>query len=124
MLLVMTFNGFSQENNCYIEVDAIEFQKYIDSCTNELIFDVRPIDAMKSKAIPNAISVPTLDELEKITDTLDRDTPILVYCVIGVRSVKVSKILCDKKFSLVVSLIGGIEKWKRNDFETEKINDE
>lgn len=121
LFLGMAIYSVAQDSTCFVDAKCIEFKRYMDSCINELIFDVRPGDLFKNKIIRDAINVSTIDNLHSIADTLDKDTPILVYCTIGVRSVKVCNILCEKGFNLVVNLNGGIEDWKKKDFETVKL---
>ncbi|NNC83337.1 MAG: rhodanese-like domain-containing protein [Flavobacteriales bacterium] len=43
--------------------------------------------------------------------SLDRDTPLVVYCSIGYRSEKIAERLMDMGFSEVYNLYGGIFEW-------------
>jgi rhodanese-related sulfurtransferase len=121
LFLALGIAGAAPDTTCFIDAEPIEFQRYKDSYINELIFDVRPGDLFKNKILLDAINVASIDKLHSIADTLDRYTPILVYCTIGVRSVKVCTLLCEKGFNLVVNLNGGIEEWKKQDFKTVKL---
>lgn len=103
--------SYAQHNNSFINVNATEFQYFIDSCSNELIIDVRLVDEYKTKAIPTAINAPSKDILNNLLDTLDLDTPILVYCKEGERSVQACNIICKKGFTFVVNLKYGLMEW-------------
>lgn len=103
--------GLAQTNSCYINSNTTEFQYYIDSCDNELIIDVRLADEYKTKAIPMAINAPSKSSLMSLIDTLDRDTPILVYCIEGERSVQACEFICKKGFTFVVNLKYGLKEW-------------
>jgi len=111
-----SINVSAQSKKCAIHLNASEFRTVIDSCDNEIIIDVRPTDNFKNKIIPNAIFVPSKSELDSFADTLDRDTPILVYCTVGVRSKNVCELLCKMEFKHVVNLKKGIEDWKKKGF--------
>lgn len=122
--LFLAISSNAQNKDCYIDTKPSEFQVCIDSCTNEILIDVRPNEVFKNRKLPNAVLVPTKGELHKIADTVDTDTPILVYCAIGVRSETVCKILCEKEFTTVINLKGGIDKWKKEGFETIHLKEE
>ena len=109
-LLISQYSS-AQQNICYINANTTEFQYYIDSCNNELIIDVRLAKEYTTKAIPTAINAPSKNNLLSIIDTLDRDTPILVYCIEGERSVQACDIICKKGFTFVVNLKYGLRKW-------------
>ncbi|MDA3891057.1 MAG: rhodanese-like domain-containing protein [Salinivirgaceae bacterium] len=115
---IFKISAFAQSEDCMQDMPPKSFKLMIDSLINEIIIDVRPNEVFKNRKIQNAILVPFRNDLNNLTDTLDRDTPILVYCAIGMRSSKVSEILCEMNFNFVVNLKGGIDKWKRNGFET------
>lgn len=121
IFIFISTGAMAQSKNCFTDAKPDAFMLCIDSCENEIILDVRPFDELKNKAIQNAIMVPDKSDLDKMMDTLDLDTPILVYCVIGVRSVKVCEILCERGFVNVINLNGGFDKWKKNRFKTVEI---
>lgn len=116
-LLFFSSTCLAQNKNCAINLNARSFQETIDSCINEIIIDVRPTDLFKNRIIAGAIFVPNKEELNKFMDTLDRETPILVYCTIGIRSATVCELLCKKEFTQVINLNKGIENWKKKGFE-------
>ena len=53
---------------------------------------------------PEATSFPELD-------SLSRETPIVVYCSVGVRSAKIAKRLRDQGYTHAVNLQGSIFRW-------------
>jgi rhodanese-related sulfurtransferase len=123
VLLFFSCVSLAQNKSCGRNLNARDFQVVIDSCSNEIIIDVRPTDIFKNKIIAGAIFVPSKEDLKKFMDTLDRDTPILVYCTIGKRSATVCNLLCEKEFKHVVNLSKGIENWKKRDFEVVNAED-
>ncbi len=113
--IIVSISGFSQSK--IVDVNAIEFQKIIDSCNNEVIIDVQTVEEFKKWALPEAVNAPTKKELYSLTDTLDRDTPILVYCNEGERSLQAGKALLEKNFILVVNLKNGLNHWIQKGFK-------
>lgn len=110
-LFFISQSCFSQQNSCFIDADNAQFQHYIDSCNNELIIDVRIADNYIKGAISMAINAPTKYTLLNLLNTIDSDTPILVYCTEGERSVQACNIICEKGFVFVVNLKKGYEDW-------------
>ncbi len=120
--VIITINGYSQlKTNKVIDANAIEFQNLIDSCSNEIIIDVQTISEFKANALSGAINAPTKNDLFNITDTLDRDTPVLIYCNEGVRSLQASQLLLKNNFNLVVNLKNGLDDWVEQGFEVSRI---
>ena len=119
MSKIIIFIGFllvsqlciAQQNKCFINADNTEFKHYIDSCSNELIIDVRLADRFITGAIDMAINAPTKLSLLNLLNSIDTDTPILVYCTHGERSVQACNIICEKGFLLVVNLKNGYADW-------------
>ncbi len=100
---------FAQQKNCFINADKNQFNHYIDSCINEVIIDVRTAKEFKKNPKFKSINAPTVKDLLAIIDTMDIDTPVLVYCDEGTRSIRACEIICEKNFKLVVNLTGGIK---------------
>jgi rhodanese-related sulfurtransferase len=73
------------------------------------ILDVRTPEEFRGGALPRAILIP-IAELERRKAELpeDKDTPILVYCAHGVRSLSAMTFLKSLGFTKVVNLDGGL----------------
>lgn len=74
-----------------------------------LILDVRRFAEFKENRIPNAINIP-VDDLEWELEDLEehKDTPILVYCKVGMRSSIACDMLENEGFTKLYNLRGGI----------------
>ena len=56
-------------------------------------------------------------DTDQITSVIpSKNTPIVVYCSIGVRSEKVGEKLIEKGYIEVYNLYGGIFQWKNKDY--------
>lgn len=113
LFLGLILQGYSQTETCMTNISSEEFKVKIDSFENEIIIDVRHADLIKEIIIEKALLLSTRNELNKFADTLDRETPIFVYCAIGERSIAACKLLCEMGFQHVSNLKKGIEEWER-----------
>lgn len=113
----LLFKGYTQTKNCMDNLSSEEFKTKIDSFNNEIIIDVRHVDLKRDIIIENALYFPTRNDLIKFVDTLDRDIPILVYCITGDRSIAACNLLCEKGFNHVANLKNGIETWERKGYK-------
>lgn len=84
-----------------------------DELTGRMIFDVRESDEVSSGKIPDAITVPRgLLELKIEELVPSRATAIAIYCAGGTRSLLAAADLAQMGYHDVVSLAGGIKRWK------------
>ena len=62
-----------------------------------------------------------VDDVEENLGYLEeyKDLPILVYCLVSIRSVRASQLLVDNGFSDVTNLLGGMDMW--NDLSIEEL---
>lgn len=80
---------------------------------NPVILDVRTPQEFAVGHIEGAINLPVgqLDEAIAQEFIGGLDTPVLVYCKSGIRSLNASKILVKMGYDNVRNLSGGIDKW-------------
>ena len=83
----------------------------IDLAAFAVIVDLRP-GAEAADAIPGSVR-PDEDDIDAIERILgDRTSPVLLYCGIGEASRIAARQLIDRGFINVVSLQGGIRRWR------------
>jgi rhodanese-related sulfurtransferase len=75
------------------------------------LIDVRSPDEFRKERIEGARNVP-VDTMNNGMDSMDRDTPLLIYCKIGKRCIKAVELLSEMGFEDVTVLDGGIDAWK------------
>lgn len=108
----------------YITVD--ELQENI----NYIMLDTRQKEEYNVSHLKNAIWVGYKKFNLKSVSNLDKNTTIIVYCSIGVRSEDIGEKLIKAGYTNVLNLYGGIFSWKEkgytvvdvNDKETEKVH--
>jgi len=79
------------------------------------ILDTRELNEYNTSHLYSAIHVGfTKFKIQKTTNVIPIEKPIVVYCTIGYRSEKIGEKLLKKGYT-VYNLYGGIFEWKNND---------
>jgi sulfur-carrier protein adenylyltransferase/sulfurtransferase len=92
------------------EVDPAEAERRLGTAT---FLDVRELDEFEQGMIPGAVFIPRGHLESQAENKLPkRDSPIVVYCAGGTRSVFAAKTLSDLGYTDVVSMAGGFGRWK------------
>ncbi len=90
-----------------------EINKGVEKCKGTdgaVLIDVREEDEYKSGHIPGSINIPG-SNIEKAKSMVpNKDTPIFVYCLSGMRAQKAANALESFGYSKVIN-IGGINKY-------------
>ncbi|MEA1896052.1 MAG: rhodanese-like domain-containing protein [Bacteroidota bacterium] len=101
----------------FSQLNVEDFYIRLNTETNKLILDVRPYRAFKKEHIPGSISVNDRKTLFTLTDTLDLEIYLFVYCDDYSRSLEVCQILQEQSFQNIYMLNGGFIEWKKRKFE-------
>ncbi len=122
IILLFSLSGYSQSkidsvlkvsNNQSVEYILHNELKITDSI---VLLDTREKKEFKVSHLKNAVWVGyTNFNANKVTKTVsNKDTPIIVYCSIGVRSEDIGEKLLELGYTNVQNLYGGIFEWKNN----------
>lgn len=84
---------------------------YFEDLKSSYLIDIRPEISYKTNTIPNAINIP-INELRNRTDEIPKDKKVVLFCNTGYTSYCASRILIQKGFNNVYSLMGGSEFYK------------
>jgi adenylyltransferase/sulfurtransferase len=100
------------------EISPEELSQWIADGKDITLLDVREKDEVRKEYICGA-ELLSRGFLEMRVEEFipKKEKPIVVYCAAGVRSAFAAKTLMDMGYKDVVSLGGGIEKWKRSGLE-------
>lgn len=103
-----TLKQLNSESVPYIQVDEVKMAE------NSILLDTRKKEEFAVSHLKNAIWVGFEGfEQEKVTSKIEnKDTPIIVYCSIGVRSEDIGEKLQKAGYTNVKNLYGGIFEWK------------
>jgi len=122
-LLAFLFLLFIQSSYCQTEVPSFsrlnidEFYIRLNTEINKLILDVRPYKDFRKEHIPGSISIDDKETLIQLTDSLDLETYLFIYCEENSRSLEVCLMLQEQGFQNIYMLNGGILEWKKRKFE-------
>lgn len=132
ILILLSYSSFSQEtlaelldkyNNQsvpYISVDELAELK-----SKTIILDAREQVEFNISHLKNAICVGYDNfNLDALTEQLpDKNTKIVVYCSLGIRSEDIAEKLKKSGYTNVFNLYGGIFEWKNNEFPVYNFED-
>lgn len=104
----------------YISVEGLQ-----NESKNIILLDSREEKEFKTSHLKNAIYVGyDFFNLDSVQSKLkNKNSKIVVYCSLGVRSEDVAEKLKKAGYSNVYNLYGGIFEWKNNDLEVLNLNE-
>jgi rhodanese-related sulfurtransferase len=95
------------------EISAQAFSELRKQPNAPLLLDVRESWEFQTASLPDSVLMPMGDIPSRAHQELDPDTPIVVLCHHGARSLSVTMWLRNQGFESVQSLAGGIDAWSR-----------
>ncbi len=102
----------AQTKSQITEVDTATAATRIDA-GGVVVLDVREPDEYDEGALRDAIHIPRGNLESQIEGKIvDKSTPVVIYCAVGVRSAFAAKTLNDLGYQDVCSVVGGFGKWK------------
>ncbi|WP_347373146.1 rhodanese-like domain-containing protein [Aequorivita sp. Q41] len=99
----------------YISVEALRMLQIQDTV---VILDTREPNEFQVSHIASAknIGFNTFSLETKALQKLNKNTPIIVYCSLGIRSEKIGEKLKKAGFTNIKNLYGGIFEWKNKNY--------
>ena len=95
------------------EVSVEQVRRQLTEEASLAVIDVRDPDEFREGAIPGAVAISRGFLEFKAQDAFpDPETPIVVYCLSGLRSLLAAKALHDLGYRKVTSMTGGFRRWK------------
>ena len=103
-----------------VNVDAKTFSELSTSQAGTIL-DVRTPEEWAEGTLKDAVKMNYQGgSFEAEIESLDKNSPVYVYCRRGGRSSSAADILKEKGFTKVYNLDGGITSWQENGFEVVK----
>ena len=107
-------NKYNHKKVPYIAVAELQ---NLQQKNNIVILDSRDLVEFKVSHIEGAKLVGYNHfRLSSLPDSIDKKTPIVVYCTLGVRSEVIANQLIENGYTDVKNLYGGISEWKNKDY--------
>lgn len=117
---IISASGQQEQSDTISMLEPNEFYIKLYQSSSPLLLDVDEYKNYRKERIPGAVSAATDDKLFSLTDTLDREQSIFIYCVHTSRSITVCELLKKRGFINVFLLVDGITGWKIQELETDK----
>ena len=96
----------------YLKVEAAEFKKAIEKEEDLQLIDVRTEGEYAAGTIEGAVNYDFLNgTFQEKLNTLDKNKPVYVFCAVGGRSGKASRLLEENGFTQIIDLVGGYNGW-------------
>lgn len=105
----------SQQDKTISRVDKDAIKAEVIGKDVQLV-DVRTPGEYRAGHIDDAVNfdLSNRNAFMKQIETLDKDQPVYLYCLVGSRSAYAAKILRDKGFTKIYDYSGGYNDWVRN----------
>jgi rhodanese-related sulfurtransferase len=97
----------------YISLEPYDFHLQYLKTDSSILIDVREPFEFKRNRIRGSLNIPASGNLDKVADTLNKETPLFIYCTSGFRSSNAAVKLYDKGFRKLYNLEGGIVAWRK-----------
>lgn len=99
------------------DVPSISIANAYTNKTQKIFLDARESREFEISHLPNALYVGFDDFSIHALKKIQKHEQIVVYCSIGLRSEKITKILLNEGYTHVENLYGGIFEWVNQGFE-------
>lgn len=95
------------------QVPASVFAEKIKSCPDAVLIDVRTPEEFAKGHLPDARNINwNGNDFKTQVNQLDKQKPVLIYCLSGARSAAAAERMRSDGFKTVIELQGGIMKWR------------
>lgn len=117
LLFILSVFAYSCSNgqsiSSKVNLNAADFQKKIQELPKAPIVDVRTPDEFSNGHIQNAINININSaNFDQQINKLDKNKPVLVYCLSGSRSAYAANSMRAQGFKEVYELSGGMIRWR------------
>ncbi|MCS6787918.1 MAG: rhodanese-like domain-containing protein, partial [Aigarchaeota archaeon] len=100
-------------------IDAKDLKEKLDAGERIVVVDVRERAEWDAGRIPGAIHI-RLSEVPKHIDKIPKETTVVVYCKVGIRSAMAMIMLRVLGYENVLNLRGGFDDWAARGYPVEK----
>jgi len=118
-LIVLSFSCLAQPGKKVLTTD--EFEKAINTMDAQVL-DVRTVEEYKNSHIKNTMHADWLnkDQFNERISFIDKNKPVYIYCLSGVRSAAAAEWMRKNGFEEVLELQNGLNGWKKENKPVER----
>jgi rhodanese-related sulfurtransferase len=113
LVTLLHLEGQNPDSVKYKSLNPHDFHLTYLQTDSSLLIDVREPFEYKSNRIKGSVNIPASGDLDKVTDTLNKETSLFIYCTSGFRSSNAAIKLYYKGFRKLYNLEGGIKAWRK-----------
>jgi rhodanese-related sulfurtransferase len=119
LFTLLYFSCIAQPGKKTLTTD--EFEKAITN-TDAQLLDVRTVEEYKNSHIKNTMHADWLnkDQFKDRTSFIDKNKPVYIYCLSGVRSAAAAEWLRKNGYAEVLELQNGLNGWKKENKPVER----
>ena len=116
LVLFLQVPVIAQKQDTVKKLSAAEFAEQIKTLPKGVVIDARTTKEFEEGHLKNAANFNVLapEEFEHQIATLDKSTPVFVYCQSGKRSTVAANKLHAAGFDKIYELRGGIKEWRES----------
>lgn len=115
LVAVILLSSSCQSSAQQEKLNPHAFQAKMKELKNEVVIDVRTPQEYKGGHIENAKNINwNGNDFAEQVSKLDKDKPVMVYCMAGGRSAAAANELKKIGFKNVIDLEGGMTNWRAN----------
>ncbi len=104
-------------------IGTTEFYNKMKELPQAAVLDVRTAQEFNKGYLPNAINIDWQEKnFDKGIENLDKNKPVLIYCLSGGRSSEAAQHMRQMGYTAVWELDGGIMKWRAANLPEEKLD--
>jgi thioredoxin 1 len=120
--LALVISACSQAQSSSTKLSSTEFADKIKSTPEAQIVDVRTKGEFRAGHIANASNLElSSTEFKNMAAALDKDKPVLVYCLSGGRSARAIEYFKNEGFTEIYEMPGGMMEWRSKGLPEEKL---
>ncbi|MEO6923286.1 MAG: rhodanese-like domain-containing protein [Bryocella sp.] len=97
-----------------LEITVEQARDRLASDEKPMLLDVREAWEIATAGLDGSTNIPMQEVPARAFNELDEETPILVMCHHGARSLSVAAWLQNQGFTKAQSVAGGMDAWSRN----------
>ncbi len=97
----------------YKSLLPIDFHTALQKSEKAILIDVREGFEYRPSHLNKAMNIPSSANFQIAADTINKECSLFFYCTTGYRSKRVARFFCEKGFTNVYSLDGGIVAWRK-----------
>ncbi len=113
LTLSIQVTGQEADSVKYKSLPPKDFHSAFQKSEKAILIDVREGFEYRPSHLKKAVNIPSSTNFQIASDTINKECSLFFYCTTGFRSKRVARYFCERGFTNVYSLDGGIVAWRK-----------